>query len=122
MFKKNILRTCTLFGCISSLLTFQVAMGQEDTGSGALIEEIMVTAEKRAESIDKLAFAVSSYQPETLDKWGVLDAMGLQTLEPSLVIGKAGANAYTSIRGIGTELGNIGLLLLIVEYPSSISL
>tara|TARA_B110000285_G_C15139983_1_gene630071 strand:- start:1907 stop:4153 length:2247 start_codon:yes stop_codon:yes gene_type:complete len=108
MCKKYFLRTFILFGYISSVLTFQVALGQEDTGSGPVLEEVIVTAEKRAESIDKLAFAVSAYQPETLDKWGVLDAMGLQTLEPSLVIGKAGANAYTSIRGIGTELGNIG--------------
>jgi iron complex outermembrane receptor protein len=108
MYKKYMLKASVYVCCMSSLLGFRAVLAQDDPGNGPLLDEIIVTAEKRAESIDRLALAVSAYSPEMLDKWGISDATRLQQLQPSLSIGKSGANTYTSIRGIGTELGNIG--------------
>ncbi len=73
-----------------------------------ILEEIIVTAEKRAESLQDIPIAISAYSSETIETrniWGIAD---LKQLSPSLQYGRGDNNPYVSIRGIGAELPNLG--------------
>lgn len=78
---------------------------------GLTIEEIVVTAQKRVESLAEVPVAVSVVSGETLDRAQVRDVIDLQQLTPSLVINAStgSTNSILSIRGIGTAGNNTGL-------------
>lgn len=74
------------------------------------LQEVVVTAEKRQESISKTPLSVSAVTPDALDRAGVTDVAGLSTAVPDLHISRGGQDTSISIRGIRgdnlTELGN----------------
>lgn len=76
------------------------------------IEEIIVTAQKRAQSIEEVPIAISAYTAETLQVAGVEDIRDLTILSPSLVLTSTqseSAGTTARIRGIGTTGDNLGL-------------
>ncbi|MCP5091076.1 MAG: TonB-dependent receptor [Gammaproteobacteria bacterium] len=81
-----------------------VAKAQE---IGPLIEEITVTATKRAQSIYEVPIAMSAFQGEDLAKQGVVDIVDIGKFVPNLNITQfsaghnSSANAF--IRGIGLQ-------------------
>lgn len=93
--------------CSTSLLALCLAtpaMAGEEEASPANggIEEIIVTAQKRTEPLQKVAVPVSVLTGEALTRSGVTQATELTKLVPALQV--APATAYTQIylRGIGT--------------------
>ena len=76
------------------------------SGSGAL-EEVVVTAQRRSEDIQKAAVAVSSVSASTLIDAGVTDTQELSYVVPSLQV-KSAAGPYPLfyMRGIGNFNGN----------------
>lgn len=78
-----------------------------DSGSPTL-EEIIVTAEKRALRIQDLPIAVSAYSGETLSGKGIDNVSLLQQIAPSLQV-QSTLNSYANvtIRGIGSHIQNI---------------
>lgn len=66
------------------------------------IEELIVTAEKRAVGVQTLPAAVSAYDTKALDRANIDSVAGLQNLAPSLQFGSIDGSALISIRGIGT--------------------
>lgn len=67
------------------------------------LEEIIVTAEKREESLQKTALAVAALGSETLVDAGVSQAQDLNKLVPGLGIGTgAGSASQIYLRGVGT--------------------
>lgn len=74
-------------------------------------DEIIVTATRRAESIQDVPIAVTAIQPKQLQKQGIVNVTNLGSVAPSF----ASSNAQTSsgtvvlrIRGVGTTSNNIG--------------
>jgi len=79
----------------------------------AAIEEIVVTATKREESIQDISIAVSALQGEDLQNRGINDINQLQQVSPSLQINTSNSttNGGTMrIRGVGTTGNNVGLV------------
>ena len=74
----------------------------------AQIDEIIVTAEKREESIQNLPIAISAYDGTRLEKSGVDGVRDLVQIAPSLNIGDKGSETFITIRGIGSEVASIG--------------
>ncbi len=72
-----------------------------------VLEEIIVTAEKRAESLQNIPIAISAYTQDMMKRAGVKDLHDLKQLAPSLQFG-ARHNPQISMRGVGQELANIG--------------
>jgi len=74
------------------------------TDDGAL-QEMIVTAQKRSENIQKVPVAVTAFSAETLTDLGVKDVNDLTGLAPSLQIKSADASANPKIfiRGIGSN-------------------
>ena len=66
------------------------------------IEEIIVTATRREESLLDAPLSVTAISGEELQRQGVLDTLGLGALVPNLTIGTEGARdaTYIAIRGV----------------------
>ena len=67
------------------------------------LEEIVVTAQKRAESIQDVPISVGAFSGETLDVRGVTDTMKLPQLTPGLTVTPQASFAIIYLRGIGTD-------------------
>ncbi|MEZ5559022.1 MAG: TonB-dependent receptor [Pseudomonadales bacterium] len=70
-----------------------------------VIEEIVVTAEKRAASVQDTSIAITAYTAETLDLRGIEEIEDLQFSAPNLVISHNSQSpvTYAYIRGIGSD-------------------
>ncbi|HHQ13481.1 MAG TPA: TonB-dependent receptor, partial [Chromatiales bacterium] len=77
-----------------------------------VIEEIVVTSQKREQGLQEVPIAVSAYDATTLQRSGVKDIRDLQQLSPSLVLTSTQsetAGTTARIRGVGTTGDNLGL-------------
>ena len=72
------------------------------------IQEIIVTAQKRSENIDKVPMSIQAFSSEILEKAGVTDPSGLARLTPGLTFARSSANTpiYT-LRGVGFNTPNL---------------
>lgn len=68
------------------------------------LEEIVVTAQKRDENIQRSALAITAVTAEVLDDRGVSNAQDLQRIVPGLQVSPAGNNTNFTIRGITNDM------------------
>ena len=95
--------TVVLTGALVSLSA--VAQSGEELGqSESGIAEILVTAQKRTESVDDIPIAINVVTGEVLNEAGIDNLRDLQQLETSLHYGEAPNNPFVSMRGIGFDL------------------
>src|SRR6056300_326375 len=73
-----------------------------------VLEEIIVTAEKRESSLQDTPIAVSAFSQESLDKNLIFNAMDMQFSVPNMLMSKGNFTGATiSLRGIGqTAVGS----------------
>jgi iron complex outermembrane recepter protein len=71
-------------------------------GLSYAVDEIIVTAQKREESLQDTPISISAFSAESLDKLGIEDSEQLAALTPGLVI-QRDVIAKVVIRGIGAE-------------------
>lgn len=91
-----------LLGSLAAL-TARSEEGELQSG-GAFLEEVVVTAEKRAESMQRLPIAISAFSSEVLEQRGVVNVEDLQRLAPSLQVGtKQFGFQRIYIRGVGSS-------------------
>lgn len=78
---------------------------------GGLLEEIVVTASKRATTLQEIPIAVSVTTAETIDKASILDINDLQSVVPSLRVSQLQNSTNTNfvIRGFGNGANNPGI-------------
>ncbi len=79
---------------------------QGTTSSGVVVEEIVVTAEKREQNLQDVPLAISAYSGGMLDVRGIESAQDLINVVPGLAIGTQsveGGIAKVTIRGVGME-------------------
>ena len=82
-----------------------VAPALADDQQPALLEEIVVTAQKRAENLAEVPVAVSVVSAEQLQTANITNAESLDQLVPTLTFkkGTTNVNSTLSVRGIGTQ-------------------
>ncbi|HVJ03987.1 MAG TPA: TonB-dependent receptor [Sphingomonas sp.] len=87
------------------------AQGQQDQSDTYEDNEIVVTAQGRAQVLADVPLAVSAISAETLQQSGATDIRQLNQVAPSLLVSSTGseANGSARIRGIGTVGDNPGL-------------
>lgn len=79
----------------------------EDNSSAGGLDEIVVTAQRREESLQKVAVAVSAVSGDAIINAGASDPVGLSRLVPSLVVQPAaGTSLSLYLRGVGSQQGN----------------
>lgn len=72
----------------------------------ARIQEIIVTANRRSENIQKSSLAIQAFDAETLRQAGVTTATDINKLAPSLQLGYAGSTTQIYVRGVGDASAN----------------
>lgn len=79
--------------------------------SSGMLEEVIVTAAKRQQTLQEVPIAVSVVTAETIEQAQVLDIKDLQTLVPSLRVTQLQGSAQTNfiIRGFGNGANNAGI-------------
>jgi iron complex outermembrane receptor protein len=97
-------RTCVAVGLTATLLASgAVRAADASTDSGGL-EEIVVTAQRRAEDLQKTPLAITALNSEQLATQGVVNPLGLQDLVPSLnVVERGGTGTNIAVRGLVTD-------------------
>jgi iron complex outermembrane receptor protein len=72
-----------------------------DPSGGDALQEIVVTAERRPESVQKSSLAIQVLSAEALQANSVSEARDLTKLSPGVLIGRGGPAAQIYIRGVG---------------------
>lgn len=103
--------TSALLGA-SLQIQAQETESEENKAEERALEVIMVTAQKRSESLQNVPVAVSAFSGESLERMGVKDFNDLTKASPSLTIADTGGNKNenpVSLRGIGTYAFSVGI-------------
>jgi len=84
---------------------------QDQDGQASSVDDIIVTAQKREQSLQDVPIVVTSLSAEVLQDAGVRDIKDLQILTPGLTVTSTTTEASTTarIRGVGTVGDNPGL-------------
>lgn len=79
------------------------AAAPERRSGNRMIEEIVVTAQKREEKIQDVPIAITAFSAEKLDALGIQSAQDLERITPGLTITNAAGFNVAYLRGIGTD-------------------
>ena len=97
---KTLIPATYLFSIIIVLLSLN-AVAQDER---PLLEEIIVTAEKRSESLQDLSQAVTALSGEDIDNRNITSFVDLSSIAPGVTVAKnEGFKTVISIRGVGNE-------------------
>jgi iron complex outermembrane recepter protein len=108
----NLLRTTASAGAVAAVaFGFAGAAQAQDGQEAATVDDIIVTAQKREQSLQDVPIVVTSLSQEALQDAGVRDIKDLQILTPGLTVTSTSTEASTTarIRGVGTVGDNPGL-------------
>jgi iron complex outermembrane receptor protein len=104
--RSSLSRGSALLGTLVATSALAQQAPNAGTASGAL-DDIIVTAEKRDESIQKVPISIVAYSAETLAEMGVDDFASLAARIPGVTLNSAGPGQSSySIRGIASVGGN----------------
>lgn len=105
---KILFRKLAVATAVSAVLAPAVSYAQSDN---AVFEEIVVTATKRATTLQDIPIAVSVTSAETIDQAQILDINDLQSVVPTLRVSQLQNSTSTnfSIRGFGNGANNAGI-------------
>lgn len=99
-------------------LTLVAAMNFWAAPAIAMLEEVIVTAQKRAESVQDVPISIQAFSGDQLEKMRVSKASDVTKLVPNLNIsGQNSANRQIAIRGVGTSdffgnaTGSVGIYM-----------
>ena len=100
---------CLLTSALAGALCAAAAHAQTEAGS-TQVEEIVVTARQRQESLMSVPVAVSALSSAELDRRGAADLRNIGSMMPGITVAQTGSgNGGTiNIRGIGTSPSNVG--------------
>ena len=74
----------------------------------AALEEIVVTAQKKAENLQEVPISVTAVTANSLDKTGITGTDELSVVVPNLQYGRQVSSATPFMRGIGTKNSSVG--------------
>lgn len=89
-----------VLGCVLAAYVYPVGVAHAEQEKMAL-EEIVITAKKRAQNLQDVSSAVTALSADRLKDIGVSDLKGLQYYAPSVTIGTTFGYANIFMRGLG---------------------
>jgi len=85
------------------------------------VQEIVVTAQRRAENLQNVPIAITAVSGDTLTQLGVTGTQNLDLVVPSLNIATlGGGQALPRIRGVGSTAGTLGLENPVAVYVDDV--
>jgi iron complex outermembrane receptor protein len=115
----------TLFATVATGISMPAFAADADAAATAApppaadsgqLEEIVVTANKRNESLQDVPVAVTAITAQTAAEIGVTDVSSLQTTVPGLEFPKLFSGSSPALRGIGTNFGIGGVENVVPIY------
>lgn len=91
---------------------FSLSLCQTGWAQGKLqLEEVIVTAQKRAENLQDVPVAVTAISSDAIEKLGIFSTDDIVRITPSMTFGQSNnkTNSGFRIRGIGTNVFGIGV-------------
>ena len=101
---------CTLLSGVSSAAA-EEAEGAQAGRAGSGLEEVIVTARKREESVLKVPVVATVLNAQVLEEAQIVDIQGISAKVPGLLVGSSVGTVGTqiSLRGIGTSALDAGI-------------
>jgi iron complex outermembrane receptor protein len=97
----------TIAGCLAVLGATASYPAMAQAANSGLddqrIADIVVTAQKRSENVQKVPLSISAFSADTLAERGITGTQALEQVTPSLVFGSFNGAARPYIRGLGTS-------------------
>lgn len=93
------------------------ASDASDASSESGLQEIVVTAERRAEDLDKVPISIAAFDRDQLDRQGVRDIEDLYQMTPGVDFQQQGELVHLSIRGISSTAGSATAGIYINDVP-----
>ena len=108
------------FACVAAGITSAHAQDSGSTQSG--LEEVIVTAQRRAESINEVALSIQAFGQAELAALRVDDVKDLTTIVPSFTVSQSyqGVPTYT-LRGIGFNTINLSSTSTVGTYVDEVA-
>lgn len=95
------------FAMAALAMAISAAAGaQQPAAKGATLEEVVVTAQRREESMQDVPIAVTALSGASLSERGVASTEMLSVAAPSVVIGRFSNSARPFVRGIGSTVAD----------------
>ena len=96
---------CRAISGVLACIAFEAnAQTTEESSQQRAIEEVVVTAEKRAESLQTLSQAVTAITSQELDNKNIVSFVDLSAIAPGVTVARnEGFKTIISIRGVGNE-------------------
>ena len=105
-------------------LVLAVAMTMPGIAFSQALEEVVVTAQKRAQSAQDVPIAITALSGEFLEEWNVLSVTDLQKFTPGLNVPQQDASkTFIHIRGVGSgkfdagSSGSVGVFIDEIYLP-----
>ena len=111
MMRFRLLTACAVPALVMALATPAMAQDTRTPDEGYGNEEIVVTAQGRAQQLSDVPLSVTAVSSQTMELTGATDIRQLNQVAPSLLVSSTGseANGSARIRGVGTVGDNPGL-------------
>jgi iron complex outermembrane receptor protein len=91
-----------LLGSVSTTaLSTSVLAQQQSAQADVALEEIIVTAERRAQNLQDVPISATILTAEDLDRKGVVNLADIQQVAPSIAINTFNRSTFVNIRGVG---------------------
>ena len=74
---------------------------EKAAGTSTVLEEVIVTAERREQSVQDVPISVTVFTAEDLARRGINNLGGIQFAAPSIVINTVNRSTFINIRGVG---------------------
>jgi iron complex outermembrane receptor protein len=97
MIRRKLIQPGIVLSAITAIVVSPLALAAGE------IEEIIVTASKRAENIQDVSVAVTAIDSETIERLGIIDITGLEQVVPGLRVGRSGSEVRPAMRGARTN-------------------
>jgi len=95
-----------MLGCGLAGISAAHAQSAPEGAAQAGLQDIVVTAQRRTESVQKAAVAITAVSGTELIRAGISDTTNLQRLAPALAVQPSGGTTSIYVRGVGTQAGN----------------
>ncbi len=114
---ENKIWTCARL--LAALLTLPPVIGraQNDPGAHEEIAEIVVTAQKRSEDVNKVPISIAVFDQKSMDIQGVRDIADIANLTPGVQYISTGVVNQLTIRGISSTIGSPTTATYIDDVP-----
>ncbi|NKJ45021.1 MULTISPECIES: TonB-dependent receptor [unclassified Novosphingobium] len=117
-----LLSTCVLASALAVPAHAQTAVSARPdiNARPATVEEIVVTAQRRAENLQNVPISVTAVSAMRLSSAGITNAQALATVTPALTVNNASGYFLPKIRGIGASTFGPGLENSIAVYVDNV--